>query len=364
MLLAACVAQKIEMQQQSLGQMSGKRLAVVAYELPTFVDFKAGNAVFGIIGVLAAQEQGKALVRQYHVEDPAFAMADLLARRMAQERGMSILPPPAVPLGKDDIGSVVTAQPEADYILDIKTTGWATMYFASDWTHYKVDYSARLRLIDSRSKQVLAQQACRSVQSENDPHPPSKDELLAHNASLLKQRLVLGAADCMNGFANDALKLAAASQQTYTLPADAAGKLDPALAGEPDDGLLLAIASSDAVHVTDKSWSAVMSCGASNAAHPSQPSPFTRNYDVDVSRYPVIRLHRRSTTVTENIAGRVINGRMALRGTGYRVENPANRWSVRLDGAFNGDGSTWEGSGGLLVRNSLDRACTMSMKKS
>lgn len=364
LLLASCAAQRIEMQQQSLAQMPGKKLALVSYEPHGFVDFTPGNAVFGVIGALAAQGQGDSLVKQYQLKDPAGQMAALLAQRLAQERGMVLLAPSEVPLTSEDINALIATRPGADYILDIKTTGWATMYYAADWTHYKVSYSARLRLIDARSKLVLAQQACYSVQKDNEPEPPSKDDLLAHDATLLKQRIVLGAADCMNGFASNALKLAATSQQAYMLPPDAAGQLDTQAQLDLGAEELAAAAMQDPQRLVDARWSARMSCGPSSAANARQPNnPSTMRYDVDVSRYPVIRLHRRSTAINETLAAKVVNGRMLMRGTGYRVENPAVRWSVRLDGAFNGAGTVWEGSGGIFMRNTQNRSCTMSLKK-
>lgn len=339
--LASCTAQRIELQQQSLDLMPGKKLAVVTYERPTFVDFKPGNAVFGIVGALVAQEQGNSLVKQYMVQDPAAQVAQLLAQRLVQERGMVLLAPPQTALASDDIGAVLAAQPGADYILDIKTTGWATMYYPTDWTHYKVSYSARLRLIDAHSKLVLAQQACYSVQKDNEPKPPSKDDLLAHDASLLKQRLVLGASDCMNGFASASLKLAA----------------------EVTDDELVAVEHGAMPTVSDQHWHASMHCGPALEGNARRPEPYSARYDVDVSRYPVIRLRRRSANVSEDIAGKVVNGRLAMRGSGYRLENPATRWALRFTGTFNGDGSDWEGSGGLSMRNSQVRVCKLSLKK-
>ena len=57
-------------------------------------------------------------------------------------------------------------------------------YYPSDWSHYKVTYTARLRLIESASEKVVAETLCTTVQGD-DENPPTQEQLLENKASLL-----------------------------------------------------------------------------------------------------------------------------------------------------------------------------------
>ena len=91
----------------------------------------------------------------------------------------------------DDIDYLVDHYSGTDYILDIKTFQWMFNYYPTNWSHYKVTNSARLRLIDTAAKNVVAESMCQSVQGDDD-NPPTKDNLFNDNARLLKEYLHKG----------------------------------------------------------------------------------------------------------------------------------------------------------------------------
>ena len=79
-------------------------------------------------------------------------------------------------------------------------------YYPTDWSHYRVSYSGRLRLIDATTRTVVAESACNSVQGD-DKNPPTKEQLLENKAALLKTHLANAGQACVDVLARDVLKL-------------------------------------------------------------------------------------------------------------------------------------------------------------
>ena len=73
-------------------------------------------------------------------------------------------------------------------------------------TDYLYEYSARMRLVDTKSGQVLAEGACSRVPEETKASP-TYDEMLANNAERLKQELRSAAEFCVNEFRTKTLAL-------------------------------------------------------------------------------------------------------------------------------------------------------------
>jgi len=76
----------------------------------------------------------------------------------------------------------------------------------TDWTHYRVSYTARLRLIDAATKTVVAESACTGVQGD-DKNPAPKDQLLENGAWPLKGYLAKAGEACTEVLARDVLAL-------------------------------------------------------------------------------------------------------------------------------------------------------------
>ena len=49
---------------------------------------------------------------------------------------------------KDSAQDLAQDHRGADYVLDVKTANWMFAYYPSDWSHYRVMYVARFRLIE------------------------------------------------------------------------------------------------------------------------------------------------------------------------------------------------------------------------
>ncbi len=88
--------------------------------------------------------------------------------------------------------------PNGDLLLDIQTVNWSFVYF-TDLKTYRVNYSAKLKLIDITTRKIVAEGFCSRVPEKND-NTPTRDQLLANTAERLKQELQIAAEECIDQF--------------------------------------------------------------------------------------------------------------------------------------------------------------------
>ena len=106
----------------------------------------------------------------------------------------------------DEIGALLSDYSGSEYLLDVKTFNWMFGYYPDDWSHYRVIYNARMRLIDVTTKKVIAETMCNSTQGD-DKNPPTKDDLLNNGAQLLKEYLEKASTACVDVLATQVLML-------------------------------------------------------------------------------------------------------------------------------------------------------------
>lgn len=204
---SACTTiQHMPMSAESSSKLQGKSLAITQYPMPDFAAFTAGKAAFGLLGSLAMISEGNSIIRENGIDDPARKISRDLAGLLVATRAMQLKPRSVVEASSDEIGTLVSLYPGADYLLDVKTFGWMFSYYPTDWARYKVTYSARLRLIETSNKRVVAETLCRGAQGD-DQNPPTKDQLLENQAALLKTYFDRAADSCVQLLARDVMQL-------------------------------------------------------------------------------------------------------------------------------------------------------------
>jgi hypothetical protein len=204
--LAGCVTvQHQPISTETLAKLDGKSVAVSRHAAPDFTAMSAGKAAFAMLGAFAMIAEGNAIVKDNGVEDPALAITDGLLKKLAAAKAIKPLPASGL-MASDDITNIVAAHAGAQYILDYQSLGWMFSYYPTDWSHYRVNYSGRLRLIDAATRSVVAESACNSVQGD-EKNPPTKEQLLENKAALLKAHLAKAGTACIDVLARDALKL-------------------------------------------------------------------------------------------------------------------------------------------------------------
>ena len=93
-------------------------------------------------------------------------------------------------------------------MLDVRTLVWQMMDFPTDWTHYQVLYTAKARLIDVETRNVVAEAFCKRL-PESNAGAPTFDQMLALNAARLKAENAANAKACAELFGREMLALQA-----------------------------------------------------------------------------------------------------------------------------------------------------------
>lgn len=196
-LAAGCVSTKTVPLASKGSELKGKSVIVVQHERPAFAAMTAGKiatgALFGAVGGAIAGASmvtaGNRIVDENHLEDPAPKLAQAIATDLSVFDGLTVHDAKGVIAKTSEPADLVKLYPGNDLILDVYTTQWMFGYFPTNWSHYKVFYAVKLRLIRASDSKVLAEGFCNRGNEQNLEGAPTYDELLANNAGLLKQRL-------------------------------------------------------------------------------------------------------------------------------------------------------------------------------
>ncbi|HEU4887739.1 MAG TPA: hypothetical protein VFV49_07635 [Thermoanaerobaculia bacterium] len=198
--LTGCVSTKIvPIQQDRIANLNGRTITVTTREKPSFGAMTAGKATFGLLGAAAMISAGNKLVEKNAIEDPAGYIASELAGSFASANAMTVVPTEGVLAKSTNPGELARQYAGADILLDVQTVNWSFAYFPTDWNSYRVIYSAKARLIDTKTRKILAEGFCARVPDKTED-APGYDELLDNQAARLKQELKTAADHCISEF--------------------------------------------------------------------------------------------------------------------------------------------------------------------
>lgn len=202
-LLSGCASTKVvPLQEKDLASLQGGTVTTSTREKPGFGAMTAGKAMFGAIGAVAMIAKGNEIVKENDVEDPAAYIAQELAKGFADANEMTVVSTEGVIASGTKPAELAKAYPDADVLLDVQTVNWSFGYFPTDWNSYRVMYSAKVRVIDTKRRKLLAEGFCSRVPEHAD-NAPSHDQLLADRAAVLKQELAAAADHCISTFRNE-----------------------------------------------------------------------------------------------------------------------------------------------------------------
>lgn len=197
---------KVPMAAATGSAMKEQTVTQTARPKPAFTAMTAGKAAFGMLGAMAMISAGNDIIAGNQVADPADEIARGLADALKTSRGARIAPG-ATSVSVDDPAAISAAVGgAAKYVLDVQTVGWSFGYFPTDWTHYRVMYTAKARLIDTTSKSVVAEGGC-SRMPDTNAGAPTYNELMADNAARLKKELSIAAGICTSQLKTEMLAL-------------------------------------------------------------------------------------------------------------------------------------------------------------
>ncbi len=204
--LAACTT--IEPAQLSEGvaaQLHGQTVAIVIQEPSTFGTMKANDVPLGPVGIALMGKQGEALRQAAHIDDPADDIANSLADVLAGRHEAVILPTRGHARDDGVPSSLAAAPADARYVLAVGTLSWAIMRIPLPHQPYQVSYLARARLIDVRTKAVVAEGGCLQTPDGTEVQSTDYTAFTADNAALTKTELAARVDRCLRFIKRDML---------------------------------------------------------------------------------------------------------------------------------------------------------------
>lgn len=205
--LAGCVSiTKQPMSAAAAKELKGQSVAQTTHPVPDFAAMTAGKAAFAMIGAAMMISEGNSLIAANKVADPADAIAAKLMQELERSHGVKVTDKKIAVNGTEVAAIADAAGPAARYVVDVQTVNWSFGYFPTDWTHYRVIYTAKARLIDTANKATVAEAFCKRI-PESNANAPTYDELTANEAAVLKKELALASDECVNSLKADMLTL-------------------------------------------------------------------------------------------------------------------------------------------------------------
>lgn len=206
-MMSGCASlNKQAIDKNAVKSLKDKTVTHTVREKPDFAAMTADKAAFALIGAMAMISAGNEIVKENDIADPADAIAAGLANALEANHGSRFVNTPVMVSDDEPELIAASAKGTANYIIDTQTINWSFGYFPTDWTHYRVIYVAKARLIDVESKSVVAEGYCKQT-PEDSENAPTYDELLADKATLLKKTLSQAAEQCVASLKAEMLTL-------------------------------------------------------------------------------------------------------------------------------------------------------------
>ncbi|PFH10117.1 hypothetical protein BCF11_2527 [Collimonas sp. PA-H2] len=204
-LLGACTTLREQpLVSSEMNTISGKTVAVSRYATPDFSAITPTKAAFGMFGAIAMINAGNSFVKDNSIADPAENIGRQLADALGNKYQTKTVVATDGTLSDDDIGAIVKQYGASDLVMDVKTINWSYMYYPVNWDSYRILYTARMRLIDTRRKTVIAEGFCKRM-PEKDEQKQSFDAMVADQGAWVKEVLQGYAKDCSNELKKKAL---------------------------------------------------------------------------------------------------------------------------------------------------------------
>lgn len=217
----------IPLAQTDAAALQGKTVALTVHDRPTFVAMTAGKAGFGILGVAGMVKSGNTLIDQNHVADPASIVRDNISSALRDAFGVQLLPVDTSATNAKKPAEIAATHPEAAYVLDVRSNGWNYGYFAAKWGTYWIGYSVQVQLVDTRTGRQVSNAAC-NADTRANPNPPSRDQIHANGAKLLKDVTSALGWMCVQLLAKEQFHVA--SEKVATTPPQYVNPLAPQIA--------------------------------------------------------------------------------------------------------------------------------------
>jgi hypothetical protein len=342
MMLSGCVSTATRtIDAQAASAVRNQDVMRTARNMPDFSEMTPAKAMVGVIGAVMMSTEGNKTVLMNQIADPADAIANALLNGMQSAQGARVVATPLRIDSEEPERIAALAKGKARYVLDVRTIMWQMGYFPTDWTHYRVLYTAKARLIDVDNKSVVAEAFCKQI-PESNANAPTFDELLAVGAARLKAVNAANAQACASSMGRDMLALQGPVPVAPAVAAMATAPL-PVAAGDGGD------------------WKGVMSCDARADSGP-RAEGYEARFAMEVNGN-MVTVSRRTAEVVETLSGQVAGDQLELHGTGHRVGEQTRPWRLDISGAFPVGATSFQGKGAMTANGRRLRNCELRMTK-
>jgi hypothetical protein len=167
---------------------AGKTVALTARPRARFMSYSAAKLSFGVFGIAAAAVQGKEIIEQNGIENPAPQLVKALFDAAQAPYGLNAASLAPLPVDATDASSVARAAHGADLVFDVRPVSSSLEPLLRQKGRYYVTQEFQFQVIDVASGRILRDGSCvRTTQSDSDL--PTRDELLGDHAKGLKSVL-------------------------------------------------------------------------------------------------------------------------------------------------------------------------------
>lgn len=188
-----------------LSALTGRTITLTQRNKADFTAGTAGKGAFGALGGLAMISAGNRIVTDNDIADPSLKIGENLVKRFQEKHAVKLLESTIV-VTDDNVDQIIQKNNDADYVIDIQTTWWGFGYQPTDWSHYRVAYWAKARLINLHTKKVIAEGGCKSNPTPQDGLP-TYEEMLVNEAALLKSMINNAVSMCQKEIESEIFKL-------------------------------------------------------------------------------------------------------------------------------------------------------------
>ncbi|PHQ89297.1 MAG: hypothetical protein COB42_07120, partial [Sulfurimonas sp.] len=136
--MSACSIKTDPLSKEESSSLNNKTLMMSKYsEKPPFVAQTAVNVQFGFLGVATAISNGNSMIKNNDIKDPAIEISRQLSDYLRSAHDVKVLDEVNALASSNEIGDLVNKYKNSDFILDVKTTRWGSIYYLSDWNNYR-----------------------------------------------------------------------------------------------------------------------------------------------------------------------------------------------------------------------------------
>lgn len=204
--LAACTTiEPARLGEGAAARLRAQAVAIVLQDPADFGTTRPNDVVLGPAGMALMGQQGEALRKAAHIEDPAGDIATALADVLAGRHQATILS--ARGRARDDTvqASIAAAPADARYVLAVGTLAWGVARLPIPRATWQVSYLARARLIDVRTHAVVAEGGCLQAPDGSEVASSDYAQFTAGNAALVKTELAARVDRCLHFIQRDML---------------------------------------------------------------------------------------------------------------------------------------------------------------